>query len=424
MKVFAVAAGVELLLVHLASAHGDFARSGEVLRFVPLMLLAGVAFLGAIHFAPDPHPRILWALAIGLRILMLPCSPGDDFWRYAWEGRVQNAGENPYTLSPAAPELAHLRDENWPRINHPEVAAIYPPATELLFAAITRASASPYLFKVVFIAADLLTLALLLRLVKVRGAAWYAWNPAVVYAFAGAAHYDSLMLLALTGAVVALHRSHESHPSHPFHGTDGTHALRQLASVACLGAAIAFKLVPAILLPVWAFALGKRAWLLALCTVPAALAIFFGGFSTVMQPFRDFADVTRFNELLVWIFPNPWQRNWPVNTLLCIVIAVIVVRFRNDWPRSALWTLGAALILSPVLHPWYATWILPLAIWQRQPAWTILSISAIAALLLWETTPLWTAWQPNLLTRAMVIVPPLIAWRFQSAISHRPLAIP
>ncbi len=400
MKVFAVAAGVELLLVHLASAHGDFARSGEVLAFVPLMLLAGVAFLCAIHFAPNPQPRTFWPLAIGLRILMLPCSPGDDFWRYAWEGRVQNAGENPYTLSPAAPELAHLRDENWPRINHPEVAAIYPPTTEILFAAITRVSSSPYLFKIVFIAADLLSLALLLRLVNVGSAAWYAWNPAVVYAFAGAAHYDSLLLLALTAAVVALHRS------------DGIHAKWQLASVACLAAAIAFKLIPAILLPVWACALGKRAWLLALCAIPAVLAIPYGGLATTMQPFRDFADVTRFNELLVWILPNPWQRNWPVNTLLCIVIAAIVVRFRNDWPRSALWTLGAALILSPVLHPWYATWILPLAIWQRQPAWTILSISAIAALLLWETTPLWTAWQPNLLTRVMVILPPLIAWRF------------
>jgi hypothetical protein len=323
---------------------------------------------------------------------MLPCAPGDDFWRYEWEGRVQNAGENPYRFSPGAPELQALRTDSWPRINHPGIAASYPPAAEFIFAAMTRVSHSPYFFKIIFIAADLLTLAVLLRLVDARAAAWYAWNPAVIYAFAGGAHYDSLMLLALTGAVVALHRSH---------GTHATSFRWQLASVLCLAAAISLKLVPAVLLPVWAFALGSRAWLLALCVaLPAALAIPFGGVATSMLPLRDFADVTRFNELLVWIFPNPWQRNWPVSTLLFIVVVVIAVRFRHDWRRNALWVMGAMLILSPVLHPWYATWILPLAIWRRQPAWTILSISTLGAFLLWETTALWTEWQPNLLTRA------------------------
>ena len=409
---FAIAAGIELLLLIAAGAHGDFTRPGHALIFVPLMLLSGVAFLFAVRcfetLPPGFHSRTVWALAVAFRVAMLWCAPGDDFWRYAWEGRVQNAGANPYRLSPDAPELAHLRDPRWPLINHPEVAAIYPPATELTFAAITRFSSSPLVFKIVFIAADLLTLALLLRLVKPRAAAWYAWNPAVVYAFAGAAHYDSLMLLALTGAVVALHRSDSSRPRW------------QLASVVCLALAISLKLVPVILLPVWAFALGSRAWMLALCAaLPAVLAIPFGGLATTLKPFRDFADVTRFNELLVWIFPNPWLRNWPVNALLCVVIAAIVFRFRRDWPRSALWVMGAALILSPVLHPWYATWILPLAIWQRQPAWTVLSISALAAFLLWENTPLWTAWQPTLFTRALVVVPPLLAWHFRSKL-HEP----
>ena len=213
---FAGAACVELLLVSLASGYGDFVRKGEALIFVPLMLLAGVAFFCAVRFFESVRDglqsRTLWGIAIGLRILMLPCSPGDDLWRYAWEGRVQNAGANPYTLAPAASELAHLRDAHWPKINHREVAAIYPPAAELLFAAVTRISPSQYLFKLLFAAADLLTLALLLRLVNPIRAAWYAWNPAVVYAFTGAAHYDSLMLLALTAAVVGLNATRSQAP--------------------------------------------------------------------------------------------------------------------------------------------------------------------------------------------------------------------
>jgi hypothetical protein len=42
-----------------------------------------------------------------------------------------------------------------------------------------------------FVAADLLVAGLLARLAGFQAAAWYAWNPAVIYAFAGGAHYDS-----------------------------------------------------------------------------------------------------------------------------------------------------------------------------------------------------------------------------------------
>ena len=403
---FAAALAVELVFVHLAGAHGHFAQAGESLRFVAFILLAGVAFLQAVRWFAGIDERLqrrtLWGFAIALRLAMLNCVPGDDFWRYVWEGRVQNAGHNPYLHSPSAPELQRLRDENWLRINHPEVAAIYPPAAELTLAAMTRVSSSPSWFKLVFIAADLLTLALLLRLVRIPTAAWYAWNPAVIYAFAGAAHFDSLMLLALTGAIVALHRADNR---------TGATLKWQTLSAGCLGLAIALKLVPAFLLPVWAFALGRRAWLLLISlALPAVLALPFGGVGPALRPVLAFADLTRFNELSVWIFPNPWQRNWPVTLFLVVTILIIAWYLRNDWRRNAVWVFGATLILSPVLHPWYVTWILPLAVWRQQPAWTVLSISVLSAFLLWETTTLWNAWQPNLLTRAFVILPPLFTW--------------
>ncbi len=31
-----------------------------------------------------------------LRLVALPLEPGDDFWRYQWEGKIQQAGFNPY----------------------------------------------------------------------------------------------------------------------------------------------------------------------------------------------------------------------------------------------------------------------------------------------------------------------------------------
>ena len=422
LVLLALALVAEAVCIGLAGRFGDFTQAGHALRFVPLMLGAGVCFGCAIAVFPPgvarSLPWVVWAPCILFRLIALPMAPGDDLWRYLWEGRVQLAGHNPYLLSPAAPELTPLRDADWARINHAESPAIYPPLAELVFAALACVSATPLFFKCVFTLADLLVVGVLFKLVRGperhRDVASYAWNPAVVYAFAGGGHFDSLMLLALMAAVWALARGAGAPP--PRRDELGAGAPLLLASTVGLGVAVAFKIVPIFLLPVWAFALGRRWWLSGMAVViPALLTLPFGGPAVVLRPLLAFAEVTRFNDL-VWGFleqatiANPLGRNWPFTLALSVTVAVIAWKMRDDWPRAVLWVLGALLLLSPVLHPWYATWILPVAVWRRQPAWTVLSITALGGFLLWETTPWWTAWQPNLLTRAMVAAPPLFAW--------------
>lgn len=411
----AVLLALEATLLFAASWFGDFTVPGNARAFVALMWGAGIAFAGAVTvFARNAALRpvaIFWAMAILLRLVMLGCAPADDFWRYAWEGRIQNEGFNPYLFSPSAPELEPLRDSTWARINHPESAAIYPPATELVFAALASISTSPLAFKIAFAAADLAALALLLQLVgganRYHRVAWYAWNPAVAYAFCGAGHYDSLMLVTLTASLVLLRNATRA---------DRRGWMLAVSSSALMGLAIAFKLIPIFLLPAWCLALRRHSVaLIVALLVPLGLSLWYGGVHVVLRPFRAFADVTRFHDLVWWFIeavtiPNPWQRNWPFSVALAVGIVVVTWQFRNDWQRAALWILGLALLLSPVLHPWYATWILPLAVWRQAPAWTALSISALASLLLWETTGLWTAWQPNLLTRTLVILPPAAVW--------------
>lgn len=417
---------------------GDLGIAGHPAQLVGALLGAGVCFLIALRFFPKgraPGRAVLfWFVAIALRVVLLPMEPGDDMWRYLWEGRIQTEGFNPYIDSPASQQLTGLRDNDWPKINHPESAAIYPPATELVFIGLAtllplaaQMMASAIVFKLVFVLADLATVDLLLSLIggeeRHRTAAWYAWNPAVAYAFAGAGHFDSLMLFPLTAAVLALHRATTVDATRPAWAWS-------LASTACLGFAIAFKIIPVFLLPVWFFALHRRAAALLLSVaIPAALTLPYGGPGTVMKPLLAFAGVTRFNDLVWgWIeavtITNPFGHNWPFTLILALAVGRIVWKCRDDWRRSALWVLGAALILSPVLHPWYAVWILPLAVWRGQTAWTILSLSALSALLLWETTPLWTAWQPNLLTRSLVVLPPLLAWLLKSKTENRESKIP
>src|SRR5207302_2550860 len=130
---------------------------------------------------------------------------------------------------------------------------------ELLFAGLSGTS-SPFLYKLFFTCADLGTIALLLLLMggvsRYADAAWYAWNPLVVYSFAGAAHFDSLMILPMTAGILLLTRFEAE--------TDSRRKWwLALAASAAFGIAISIKLAPAFLLLCCAFALGYRAITLA-----------------------------------------------------------------------------------------------------------------------------------------------------------------
>ncbi len=87
-----------------------------------------------------------------LRLVALPLAPGDDLWRYQWEGKIQRAGFNPYVHAPDDPKLEPVRAEfpDWHKINHRDFRAIYPPGAELLFAGLSGISDRPLLYKLLF----------------------------------------------------------------------------------------------------------------------------------------------------------------------------------------------------------------------------------------------------------------------------------
>ena len=137
------------------------------------------------------------------------------------------------------------------------------------------------------------------------------------------------------------------------------------------------------------FALGYRAITLALSAViPLCLSLLYG-YPTIpiWDSLRRFAYVTRLNDLFWWVieetvWPNPHQKNYHYNVILLIAVAVVSLLAFWNWKRAMLWVLGITLILSPVLHPWYCTWLLPLATWRRAFAWHVLSITLFAYFLL------------------------------------------
>src|SRR5438874_2503210 len=395
LLVFSIALAVEILCCAALNLFDDWTLQEMPIRFVAVAMLGGIAFLFAVTefpFRPSRRAQafIFWPVAIALRLLAMPLAPGDDLWRYQWEGKIQRAGYNPYLHAPNDPKLESVRAEfpEWQKINHRDFRAIYPPGAELLFAGLSGVSDRPLLYKLLFTCADLGTVVLLLLLVggasRYANAVWYAWNPLVVYSFAGAAHFDSLMILPMTAGILLLTRFEAATDSRK-------KSCLALAASAAFGVAISVKLVPALLLLSCVFALGFRAvTLLVSVGIPALLSMFYGYPKTnIWESLGRFAHVTRLNDLFWWlieetVWPNPHQKNYHYNVILLVCVALVSLIFWRNWKRGMIWAFGTALVLSPVLHPWYCTWILPLAAWRRAYGWFVFSVTLFAYFLFWN----------------------------------------
>lgn len=153
---------------------------------------------------------IAFAIIFRLSILFAPPYLSDDIYRYVWDGRVQAAGINPYRYIPAAPELAHLRDDAiYPRINRKDWAhTIYPPAAQVVFLLTTRISESVVWMKLTMLFFELVTIWAVVQLLTVFGRArqlvlMYAWHPLVVWEFAGSGHLDAIAICFIALAFLA-----------------------------------------------------------------------------------------------------------------------------------------------------------------------------------------------------------------------------
>jgi hypothetical protein len=169
------------------------------------MLLSAVLWAIAVTRtlrAPPPLLLVL-AVAVALRLLLLAAPPfmSSDIYRYVWDGRVQAAGINPYAYIAADPALAVLRDGAiYPRINRLDYAhTIYPPAAQLIFAAVGHLSQTVTATKCAMLLLEGCGMGAMLALLH-RAALppsrilIYAWNPLPLWAIALDGHVDGAMI--------------------------------------------------------------------------------------------------------------------------------------------------------------------------------------------------------------------------------------
>ncbi|MBI2939304.1 MAG: hypothetical protein HYY04_02610 [Chloroflexi bacterium] len=349
------------------------------------------------------------ALALRLATLATHPSLSDDLYRYVWDGKVALHGINPYAFPPSAAELAHLRGPLWRPINAKDLTTPYPPAAQALFAATyVVAGESVKAQQVVATLGDTLVIVALGVLLRQLGLPLtrlliYAWNPLTLMHFAHGAHNDGWLVAPLLLAVAAARARRPASAAAAlalgvlvklFAGVAlpalaATWRLRHLALFAVvigLGFApfFAWTALPAHLPPalpaVAAQGEGEAGSRGAAASLPAGVeagAWLLRG----MNPLRGVlveASEARFNDSLYYVVDrlvgltlgrNHGVTGPVVGIGLLGAMAVAWWRARRGTPAvdGAFTLVGLFLLLSPVVEPWYALWLLPFVALRLQP---------------------------------------------------------
>lgn len=378
----------------------------QIPRFWAALLPAFAAYLAAAWWvwrrpAGSLWPIAVFALLFRLTLLISPPNLSDDIYRYVWDGRVQLAHINPYLYAPEAPEVAHLRDALYAGINHKDISTIYPPLAQFFFWGVCALHPGLLVMKGALVLIELGLVLLLVLILRQRGqdprrVLLYAWHPLPIIEVAGSGHLDVLAVSLLFLALYWLE------------------AGRRQEAVWAGAAALLAKFLPALALPLfWERLQGQRRllWWLPLL-VGLGFLPYAGAGLQLFAGLQAYLLKWRFNDALFSLCyqllkdPGLGQDEAALHQakLLCAALLGLVVLWASwrssDLYRAAFAILGAYLLLTPTLHPWYLMWVLPFFVLFPVPAWLFLSgaiflaydvLSGYSTTGLWEEHP-WVLW--------------------------------
>lgn len=343
-----------------------------------------------------PAVILSFALIFHATLLFSSSPLSNDIYRYYWDGKVMNHRLNPYAYSPDANQLRLLRDSNWERVENKDVQTMYPPLSEVVFAAAYFVFPSTFTLMLFSVSFNLLSIWVLILILKelgldVRYSIIYGWSPLAAIEFADSGHIDSLAVFLTLLSFLALLRG------------------RRALSSAALALAVLAKVYPllfaGLFLPRWR----KKGALIFAGVIAMFYLPFLGAGAELFQGFSFFVRRGFFNgSLFPLLLAGLGIIMGKVESLLVSKTVVLLVflyfltylysrslqQEENDlllW-RYSFWLTGAFLLLSPTVHPWYLTWVLPFLCFFRSLGWILLTgtvIFARSVYIGYEATGVW-----------------------------------
>lgn len=361
--------------------------------FVPAIAFSGAITIAATALASSVPERggliLILAMAIAMRLLVVGEDPllSTDIYRYVWDGRVQAAGINPYSLVPADEALKSLRDSViYPNINRADYAVTaYPPVAQMFFFAVTRVSESLTAMRLAMVGCEIAVIAVLIDLLRrlrlpVTAVVAWAWHPLVIWEIANNGHADALMVALLMAGAWLLVRS------------------RRVGGAIAVALAALVKPYAVMVLPAFWRPWDWRAPAAAIATVILCYLPYAGagtgvlGFVTTSGYLSEEGFVSGAGYWLVALvqavagdLPGLATGYMVVGAAVMALLALRAVASANETPQDILVHVGmllmaALFILSPN-YPWYVLAVVPfIVLGGGAPAWAM----TLGAILLYK----------------------------------------
>jgi hypothetical protein len=377
-----------ILWVALTICSRNFGDRGGP-SFIASLAVAGIVYLLAIRefFATPRFPKRVLVIGLvlaalwHLQFLRLPSGLDDDIHRYVWDGRIQRLGYNPYILVPSDPAVRGLHITETRNLNNPDVPSPYPAGAQLFFRAVTAIHESTFALKVAFVVCDFAIIFVLLDVLRrnERGAHLvlaYAWNPLLAIEVAGSGHIDVVGALLLLMSFAALVRRSQA-----------------IAAVA-FGLAVAVKLLPIVLLPLYWKRVRMRDAVLAAAVVGLLYVPYLNHGGIPIGSLVTYVQMFRFNDP---VFAKLEQVAPQIAAGLPVLVGFITATWLRstspEWsPDVFAWPMAASLLCAPVVYPWYLLWLLPFLRSAPTLPIVIWTVSIIPTYVVWHLRALGRPW--------------------------------
>ncbi len=320
-------------------------------------------------------------VAIILRVVLLLAIPNlsDDFYRFIWDGRLLNAGINPFAQLPTfyinspGQSVPGITEDLYNQLNSPEYFTIYPPVNQFIFWFSTlisgdNLSGAVVSMRIFLLAAEIGNIWLLPKVLDQfnlpkRYTLIYALNPLVIIEGVGNLHFEVMMVFFILLALWWLKKN------------------QLILSATAIAFAVGTKLIPLILLPFLPRPLTLKRMLIYYAISGAIIIILFlpllspeliGGLESSLslyyQKFEFNASIYYWlrekgfqkfgynriefigKDLVKWIF-------WSI-----IILAFWPFSKKPSLPTLFMMALGIYFLLSTTVHPWYIVTVLALSV--------------------------------------------------------------
>ena len=360
----------------------------EVYSYVYLSIFTSLLFILNVFIIKklDFNPRIVWILlGLGvffrLSVITIPPIGSEDVYRYLWDGKLQTKGINPYLYAPDDKALVKMQSaELLKKMNFTYLKTIYPPVTEVIFAA------SYYLFgdwlvgfKFILLFFELFTLLLLLLLLRElkipdKFIGIYSLCPLPVIYFMIDGHLDAIGLPFLLLSVYFFLKA------------------KRLSSYIILGLAIAVKFVAVLLIPL--YFLKERKWKKLLPAIIPLLVFFLTYliyFDSSAKPFETlglYLSRWYFNGSIVELlkfFTGNFQVAVFAARIMFLVTAGFIYFSKMEPIRKLFYVLFAFFLFNQMVLPWYLSWLLVIV--PLNFSWSgilLISLSSLTNLVLFD----------------------------------------